>query len=70
MKTKHTWVAILTLNLTDSEAAQAYTFDEHGRQVAIAKIRLEDGFVDVGCIVCEQTYIECHSNACVGAPIA
>jgi hypothetical protein len=26
---KHEWVAIFTLHLTDKEAAQAYTFDSH-----------------------------------------
>lgn len=63
---KHEWVAIFTLHLTDKEAAQAYTFDHHGRKVLASKIRQEDGFVDVGCFKCELPYVQVLNQPCKG----
>ena len=62
---KHEWVAIFTLHLTDKEAAQAYTFDHHGKKVLASKMKAEDGFVDVGCYRCEAPYIEAMNKPCV-----
>lgn len=61
---KHNWVAIFTLHLTDKEAAQAYTFDHHGKKVLASKMRKEDGFVDVGCYDCEEPYQSAHDKPC------
>lgn len=61
---KHEWVAIFTLHLTDKEAAQAYTFDSHGKKVLASKMRAEDGFVDVGCYRCELPYTEVLGKPC------
>jgi hypothetical protein len=65
MKSKHEWVAIFTLHLTDQEAAQAYTFDYHGKKVLVSKVREEDGFVDVGCYKCELPYTTVNGKPCV-----
>lgn len=61
----HEWVAILQFHLTDKEAAKAYTFDRHGKQVILSKMRADDGFVDVGCFRCEQPYQLVHDKYCV-----
>lgn len=60
----HEWVAIFQLHLTDKEAAQAYTFDQHGKKVMATKLQAGDGFVDVGCIKCEEPYINVHNKPC------
>jgi len=62
--TTHEWTAIFTIPLTDSEAAQAYTFDLHGKKVLASKMTDENGFVDVGCIKCEEVYVDCHDKEC------
>lgn len=62
---EHEWVAIFTLHLTDEEAAQAYTFDYHGRKVLATKMRNDDGFVDVGCYRCELPYTEVRGKPCI-----
>ena len=64
MKTEHEWVAIFTLHLTDEEAAQAFTFDSHGKKVLASKMRADDGFVDVGCYRCELPYREALGKPC------
>lgn len=65
---QHEWVAIFQIHLTDKEAAQAYTFDSHGKKVISSKMRVGDGFVDVGCIICEQPYQLVHGTNCTGEP--
>jgi hypothetical protein len=64
-KDQHEWVAIFTLHLTDKEAAQAYTFDHHGKKVLASKVRADDGFVQVGCYRCELPYTEALGKPCV-----
>lgn len=61
----HKWTAIFTINLTDKEAAQSYTFDSHGKKVILKKIQADDGFVDVGCFNCEEPYQLVHDEPCV-----
>jgi len=57
---RHEWTAIFTVSLTDKEAAQAYTFDYHGKRVVASKLTDDKagkhGGVDVGCYICEQQY--------------
>ena len=65
MKTKHEWIAIFQVHLTDEEAARAYTFNHHGKKVIASKMRAEDGFVDVGCFRCELPYTEALGKLCV-----
>jgi hypothetical protein len=65
----HTWTAIFTVELTDKEAAQAFTFDQHGKQVLLTRLggenpRLLDGVV-VGCYECELTYSEALGRPCI-----
>lgn len=62
---EHQWTAIFSLNLTDKEAAQAYTFDLHGRKVVASKISKEDGEVQVGCVKCEEPYQIALNKECV-----
>ena len=61
---KHNWIAIFTIPLTDGDAAQAYTFDQHGKKVIASKMTDEHGFVDVGCIDCELPYVEAIGKPC------
>jgi hypothetical protein len=61
---KHNWTAIFTLHLTDKEAAQAYTFDHHGRKVLASKMNDTDGFVNVGCYNCEEVYQAVFDKPC------
>lgn len=66
---KHEWTAIFTVQLTDKEAAQAYTFDHHGRKVIASRFadnaqRPLDG-VYVGCYTCELTYSEALGKPCI-----
>lgn len=66
---KHTWTAIFTVQLTDKEAARAYTFDYHGRKVIASRFsdnaeRPLDG-VMVGCYECELTYAEALNKPCI-----
>jgi hypothetical protein len=65
MKTKHEWIAIFQIHLTDEEAAKSYTFDYHGKKVMASKMRSGDGFVDVGCYRCELPYTEALGKPCV-----
>ena len=65
----HKWTAIFTVELTDKEAAQAYTFDHHGKQVLLDRLsgknrRPMDG-VYVGCYTCELTYAEALGKPCI-----
>lgn len=66
---KHEWVAIFTLHLTDSEAAQSYTFDSHGRKVLASKFNDDDGFVDVGCYRCEMPYTQALGKPCISSNV-
>lgn len=66
---KHRWTAIFTVELTDKEAAQAFTFDHHGKQVILNRLsgnnpRPIDG-VSVGCYDCELPYTEALAKPCV-----
>lgn len=63
---QHEWVAIFQIHLTDKEAAKAYTFSSHGKQVIASKMRAGDGFVDVGCFACEEPYQLVHDRPCIG----
>ncbi len=60
----HNWTAIFSIPLTNKEAAQSYTFDSHGRKVIASKMTNEDGFVNVGCIDCEEPYQFVHDKPC------
>lgn len=61
----HEWIAVFTLHLTGKEAAQAYTFDHHGKQVVAKKLQEGDGEVMVGCYRCEQPYTEALGKPCI-----
>ena len=69
MSQVHNWVAVFSINLTDKEAAQAYTFDIHGRRVIASRLnddarRPIDGVV-VGCYDCELAYSEALGKPCI-----
>lgn len=65
MESKHEWVAIFTLHLTDKEAAQAFTHDLHGKAVVASKLKSGDGDVMVGCYRCEAPYQEALGKPCI-----
>jgi len=66
---KHRWTAIFTVELTDKEAAQAFTFDHHGKQVLLTRFsgdnpRPMDGVI-VGCYECELSYADALGKPCI-----
>lgn len=70
MKTKHEWIAIFTVSLTNDEAAKAYISSGDSKYDFMAKkITVEDvgkhGGVDVGCYRCELPYSEALNKPCI-----
>lgn len=61
---KHNWTAAMMVNLTDEEAAQAFTYGLHENKVNI-KFSNEDGVVEIGCIDCELPYQEALNTNCL-----
>lgn len=60
----HKWVAIVTYELSEAEAAAA--FDPEGR-VKLGLHNVAD--MSLGCIVCEQTYGQAKGTACPERPL-
>jgi hypothetical protein len=67
---KHQWIAVFTVSLTDEEAAKAYLSAGASKYNLMAKkITFEDvgkhGGVDIGCYVCEQPYQLIRDKPCI-----